>query len=84
MGTKIDLNSLIIPGKGAAGLVLGTLLLDIDSLDLAGLNHHSVQAGLLNQSICWETYTSDDLYLRFRDVKLDMIGVIGANHRSII
>ena len=84
MGTKIDLNSLIIPGKGAAGLVLGTLLLDIDSVDLAGFNHHSVQAGLLNESICRETYTSDDLYLRFREGKLDMIGVIGANHRSNI
>lgn len=78
MGTKIDLNSLIIPGMGAAGLVLGTLLGDIDSVDLAGLNHHSVQAGLLNESICWKTYTSGDLYLRFREGKLDMVGVMGA------
>lgn len=78
MGNKIDINSPIIRGKGASGLVLGTLLGGIDSVDLAGLNHHSVQAGLLNESICWETYTSGDLYFRFKGGKLDMIGVLGA------
>jgi hypothetical protein len=78
MSNKIDLNSPIIPGRGAAGLVLGTLLGDIESVDLTGLNHHSIKAGLLNQSIFWETYTSCDLYLRFKEGKLDMIGVMGA------
>lgn len=62
MGNKIDINSPIIPGKGAAG--------------------HSVQAGLLNESICWETYTSDELYLCFREGKLDMVGVMGAYRGS--
>lgn len=78
MTNKIDLNGPIIPGKGAAGLVLGTLMDDIDRVDLAGLIHSSVNTGLLNDTIGWETYASDDIYLRFKEGKLDMVGVMGA------
>ena len=45
-----------------------------------GLNHSSVKTGLFNDSVGWETYASNDIYLRFKESKLDMIGVMGAYH----